>query len=75
LNEPKNLGKGGWENCENDYLVYQMYQECRELCRELERKMSCFIGTEDRKEKILKECADVANFVMMIADNVKALDD
>jgi len=37
--------------------------------------MSCFIGTEDRKEKILKECADVANFVMMIADNVKALDD
>ena len=66
LNEPKNLEKDHWKKCNARYLHDLLKQEVFELRLEL-------IGSKTYKELILKECADVANFAMMIADSVGAL--
>lgn len=74
LNEPKNLEKGGWKDSFIDFLFHRLKEETIELQEELKQKMSCYVSVQDRKEKVLKECADVANFAMMIADKVGALE-
>ena len=74
LNEPKNLAKESWNECHVDYLVYCLWKEINEVELVLKQKMSCFASTKERKQEILKECADVANFAMMIADKVGALE-
>jgi len=57
-----NEHKGGWQNCNHDYLMSRLHEEVEEI-HELE-------GVEDiDPQAIVRECADVANFAMMIADN------
>jgi hypothetical protein len=50
--------KGGWEDCSNDYLMEKLIEEIEELARALEGDGDIFL-----------EACDVANIVMMIADN------
>lgn len=61
----ENEGKGGWENNSFDSLLELMDSEVSEL------KHSIRVDGSDRK--IIRECADVANFAMMIADNTNGL--
>lgn len=62
--EAKSYKGLSWRNESSEDLYKAMIKECGELWDEINRK--------DRdKEKIIKECADVANFTMMIADNAK----
>lgn len=67
LNEPKNLAKSNWKECNTCYLFDRLEQEVSELRVEI-------IGDNTSEKAILKECADVANFAMMIADKVGALE-
>lgn len=61
----ENDSKGGWDKCEYDYLLQRIDEEIIEL------KHCIRVDGSDRK--IGLECADVANFVMMIADNTGVL--
>jgi len=54
-----NNHKGGWEDCSLQYLSMRLTQERKEL--------ALAIKTKD-KNKVIAECADIANFAMMIAD-------
>ena len=69
-----NHKKGGWSDCSLAYLSMRAMVELSEVyeyilnCGELENP-SDYI-----KKKISEECADVANFVMMIADNTGGLE-
>lgn len=59
-------GKGrGWSHCKIEWLIKRARQE---MC-ELEDAFYDVTNTE-RKEEIMNECADVANFAMMIFDNL-----
>ena len=51
--------KGGWKKCELQYLSMRLTQERKEL--------TDAIASKDF-QKIIDECADIANFAMMIAD-------
>ena len=80
LNEPQNLVKGDWKDCEFDYLLKRAAEELIELEEAVEkwqrfkrRGLDVFTINEAAKE-VLKEAADVANFPMMIADKVGALE-
>lgn len=53
--------KGGWEDCPNDYLLKRIDEELVELKTVVESKKS--------RRRVINECADVANFAMMISDN------
>lgn len=58
-------GKGrNWEDCNFYWLVTRIQDEIDELIEEFEKG--------DYKESRL-ECADIANFAMMIHDNLNAL--
>jgi len=57
----RNDYKGGWEFEDYDYLFDRLHDEWIELRKELRRK-------NKSNENILKECVDIANFSMMIAD-------
>ena len=64
----QNDHKHGWKFCSYDYLLFKLWEEVYEVIR-------CFNvgGNSARsKEDIKNECADVANIVMMIADNLEA---
>ena len=56
-------GRGGWRGEPLDYLFKRLVEETGELSAAL-------LGHKD-KEKMIRECADVANFAMMIADNLR----
>ena len=56
-----NAGKGGWEDCSFEYLVKRAKEELTEVENAITQNKSCHV--------VQKECADVANFMMMIADN------
>ena len=55
--------KGGWNRCELMYLWARAHEELGEVVGALMQ--------EKTADEIIKECADVANMVMMIADNVR----
>lgn len=55
----KNDHKGGWNNCELQYLSMRLKQERKELTEAIKSKDA---------QRIIDECADIANFAMMIAD-------
>lgn len=63
--------KGGriWEDLSLDYLVSRLEDERLELDVELSKKVTTMKDHFDPIEVIL-ECADEANFLMMIVDNV-----
>ena len=59
-----NSRKGGWSTCDVGYLRTRLHQEVAELMRAIDGKES--------PERILSECADVANFAMMISERYPA---
>ena len=52
--------KNGWDNCSDRYLIVRALAEMAELHKAI-------LSGGD----IVRECCDVANFMMMIADNNK----
>ena len=61
-------GKGGWAGCDIAWLFTRMEEEMNELYRSLEPIYGRSGGKD--LEAARRECADVANFAMMIADNL-----
>lgn len=68
-----NESRGGWENCDDSYLVRRIADERCELARlirKLERRLRNEENLSDEDyRRVFCEAADVANFAMMIADN------
>lgn len=60
--------KGGWNNCDTEWLLGRLNEEVEELESEFDRKERSGHAIL-RPESIAREAADVANFAMMIADN------
>lgn len=70
--------KGGWQNCTYEYLLDGIERETKELreCFWYPDGRSDFICLDDdfmvsasfSKDEVLSECADVANFAMMVFD-------
>lgn len=58
----ENSDKHGWDTCSLQYLSMRLTQERKELARAIKKK---------DKRAIISECADIANFCMMIADNMR----
>lgn len=56
----EHLDRPGWKRESIDYLFDRLGKELAELCEAIE--------TNQPKERVTKESADVANFAMMIAD-------
>ena len=56
-----NSGKGGWAVCDLEWLLQRAEQEIREVREAYNKNKST--------KKVISECADVANFMMMFADN------
>ena len=56
--------KGGWENCEIDYLITAFLKEFGELLRE--------IYPVYNQEGVCRESIDCINFLMMLWDNCQA---
>ena len=56
-----------WSHCAVDWLYGRILDEWEELGEALDVPGD---GSEDLLQDILHECADVANFAMMIHDNV-----
>lgn len=67
LNKSKNRSKGGWKDCSFDYLIKRLKEEVKELESSIKKI------TKDTAPDIDSECADVANFAMMISDNFNRL--
>lgn len=58
---PNGMGRD-WKNCSDDFLMARMEDEKQELKGAL-----CYAKDKDNSKS---ECADVANFAMMIFDNL-----
>jgi len=65
----ENENKGGWHECTPEYLSRRLGNELKEL----RAIMHDPYKTLETKVNIIRECADVANFAMMIAENVGGL--
>ncbi|PEP86132.1 hypothetical protein [Bacillus pseudomycoides] len=63
----ENDHKGGWKQCGKYWLFERMQEEMTELLQEL----SLFSNDAENEDRVIKECADIANFAMMIADKVR----
>ena len=61
-----NDDKSSWKGMHIDKLLARLKEEVEELTKEIET-----ISTIGRAAKIRSECADVANFAMMISDITK----
>ena len=55
--------KGGWLDCPLEELLPRIYDEYREV-------LDAVAGQPGDVQAIVDECADVANFAMMVADVV-----
>ena len=63
----ENDHKGGWENCSPIYLLNKLKEEVDEVELSLDMALDNF-----HREKIMlmrHECADTANFCMMLSQN------
>lgn len=73
----KNAHKGHWHNCTPGYLSRRLHEEAHEVSRALARLKKIPEGpashetVEAAAREVIREAADVANFAMMIADNVR----
>lgn len=67
LGMAKNLRKRTWHKDMNEDLLSRLREETDELGDALADE---FHGGKAEREKIIDEAADVANFAMMIADNL-----
>ena len=64
----ENDHKTGWEDCDFGYLLERLREEVEELYECFDYSAGSRLLTQ--KEFIIKECVDVANYCMMIADNL-----
>ena len=55
--------KSGWEGLSPQWIIHRIKQETNELERAIKNKRL--------RKKIISECADIANFAMMLADNTR----
>lgn len=53
----ENGGKGGWKDCDPEYIGIRIHEEADE-----------FIGSVEKGIDVLGEGADIANFIMMMCD-------
>lgn len=65
----ENDHKGGWKNCDNDYLRTRLQEEVDEL-EAMFVKYGKASLRPNMKNKLRRECADVANFALMLSDNL-----
>lgn len=61
LLDPKNVKKGIWHGCTNQYLLNRIEDEIFEL-------KAAMSSSEGNHGAIMHECADIAAFCMMLAD-------
>lgn len=61
----KHLDRPGWKQSDFRFLFRRLCDETIELDKAL------FADRKITRKQIIKECIDVANFAMMIADNIK----
>ena len=66
----ENNHKGSWKDEPIDSLFLNLLNEVDELSIEV-KQPDCYKNNQIY-ENIIKECADVANFAMMIAERAKA---
>jgi len=66
----QNDDKGGWKDKSTNTLVLRVYDEVQEL-REAISDSSAALSLEEVIANVEFEAADVANFVMMLADNFR----
>jgi len=71
----ENDHKGGWSNENTDWLFKRLLDESDELKKAMDEYDVYQMAytprpgeLQDRRRNVRKECADVANFAMMIAD-------
>lgn len=68
----RNDGKGGWKTCNPKYLQKRIEEEFREMtdCMSAVGTAIFFHGkvSDAFIEEFIGECADIANFAMMLAD-------
>lgn len=60
---PKNVAKGDWRNSNPEDIAIGLGREVMELAEA--------IRDSEPPENIINECADIANYCMMLADKVK----
>lgn len=58
--------KGGWSDCNFRWLYQRLLEEVHEVWIEYNQ-----LDQQPKWENVIKECADVANFAMMIADKAR----
>ncbi len=70
--------KTGWKDCEVDMLIGRLKEETQELEDEWWKRKNDFGRSAGEgfmfvssNEDLIKECADIANFAMMVADLFK----
>lgn len=56
-------GKKGWNNLSNTHLLKRIKEETNEIEEALLNNVS--------PNEVIRECVDVANFCMMLADNIE----
>lgn len=80
--QPGDGSPGRWEHKSLDYLLERLQEEVDELAPYLPHKcLQCddehfpsWVDNEGEEcpiDEIVKECCDIANFAMMIADNIQ----
>jgi hypothetical protein len=68
--------RDGWEECDPVWLFERAEEEMKELKNEIQMYMnhsSLSPKWLSIKERVQREAADVANFCMMISDNIESL--
>lgn len=71
----ENDHKGGWQGCRFTALFPRLRQETDELlvkAHPLQLDTIAETLTLEDACELVRECADIANFAMMIADNIRA---
>ena len=62
-----NDNKRGWKDCSINYLVERLHDEVKEL----DGAFDIYLEDATAARKLKREAIDVANFAMMIVDNLK----
>jgi len=68
----ENDDRGGWQDSNSSWLLLRLREEANELEEALRRHRRTDYGSDtsdSSADDVISECADIANFAMMIADN------
>ena len=75
----ENRDKAHWDGCDTDWLMERLTEEVTELHDAIEEYIDAASNEKgtvaqvaEAARAVRRECADVANFAMMIADNLEA---